>query len=336
MVVQDVRNDPVTNDLGEVPSRVAPMSELEELEVADGYPEIRGWDVRDASGRSIGYVCDLLVDLEGMRVRYLDVELDPEFATSDADRRVLIPLDRAGLDGGGEEILLHGIDAAEVHALVPWARRGVAREAPAFAPTPAVPGLADVASSGAPAVEREVELPRERQYDDERLFGLGASTPQIGALAGPVPPVDGLLDLAETPEADASRPTVPSAAGAALAAREVVPADVRVRTTVETQQIREEVPVVREEVEVERRALRPGEVIESPQTSDDEIRIPIMAEELVVQKRLVAKEVLVIRKRRVTEQRTVEAELRREEVHVEDPLGGARPIAGPEGPGKRA
>ncbi|CAN5739162.1 hypothetical protein BH23GEM5_BH23GEM5_17550 [soil metagenome] len=51
----------------------------------------------------------------------------------------------------------------------------------------------------------------------------------------------------------------------------------------------------------------------------DEIRIPLTEEELVVDKRAVAKEELVIKKHQVEEQRTVEADLRKEraEVHSE-------------------
>ena len=34
-------------ELDDAPSRLAPLSEQDELEIADGYPEVRGWDVRD-------------------------------------------------------------------------------------------------------------------------------------------------------------------------------------------------------------------------------------------------------------------------------------------------
>ena len=49
----------------------------------------------------------------------------------------------------------------------------------------------------------------------------------------------------------------------------------------------------------------------------EEIRVPILEEELVVTKRMVVKEVLVIKKRKIEETREVEAELRKERVHVE-------------------
>ncbi len=51
--------------------------------------------------------------------------------------------------------------------------------------------------------------------------------------------------------------------------------------------------------------------------TEDEIRIPIVEEELVIEKRPVVREVLVIRKRVVTETREVEADLRKERIEVE-------------------
>src|SRR5919202_3370514 len=156
----------------DTPSRIAPLSELaDEYEVADGYPDLRGWDVRDALGRSIGYVYDLIVDVGALRVRYLDVELDPQFARSDADRRVLIPTEVVDLERDRDEAVLRGVEAAEVHSLVPYARRGVVREREAAppAPPPIVPG--DVPS--APPAEKEIG--GERHFDDSRWFSAAAS-----------------------------------------------------------------------------------------------------------------------------------------------------------------
>ena len=108
-------------------ARIAPLSALDDYEVADGYPEVRGWEVRDKADRSIGRVHDLLVDVAALRVRYLDVELAPRFASSEAERRVLIPVESADLDGTGDQVLLPQIDVANVRDLVPHARRGVGR-----------------------------------------------------------------------------------------------------------------------------------------------------------------------------------------------------------------
>jgi PRC-barrel domain protein len=128
MMADDTAREPAVGEFADVPSRIAPLSELPDYEIADGYPEVRGWNVRDSADRSIGRVHDLLVDVGALRVRYLDVELTPKFAGSEADRRVLIPVESVDLDGTGDQVLLPGIDAAQVRGLVPHARRGVASE----------------------------------------------------------------------------------------------------------------------------------------------------------------------------------------------------------------
>jgi len=58
--------------------------------------------------------------------------------------------------------------------------------------------------------------------------------------------------------------------------------------------------------------------------TDDEIRIPVMEEQLLVEKRSVPKEEIVIRKRAVTEEKTVEADLRRERVEYDEDQVRAR------------
>jgi hypothetical protein len=116
----------IDTDTDTVATHIAPLSALDDYEIADGYPEVRGWDVRDADDRSIGYVYDLLVDVPAMRVRFLDVELVPRFAPVEADRRVLIPMENVDLDGTGDVVVLPNVPVARVRELVPFARRGVA------------------------------------------------------------------------------------------------------------------------------------------------------------------------------------------------------------------
>ena len=51
------------------------LSRLEEYEVADGYPDIRGWPIRGNNGLEIGVVGELLVDTELLEVAAIDVHL---------------------------------------------------------------------------------------------------------------------------------------------------------------------------------------------------------------------------------------------------------------------
>jgi photosynthetic reaction center H subunit len=75
--------------------RIAPLSDLRDFEVAEGYPDIRGWRVDSADGREVGKVHDLLIDIDNMRTRYLDVRLTKELAASPEDRDVLVPIGTA-------------------------------------------------------------------------------------------------------------------------------------------------------------------------------------------------------------------------------------------------
>ena len=57
-------------------SRVTPLRYLRAYRIADGDPDVRGWEVVGGDGRRIGSVNDLLVDTAEGKVRYLDVQLD--------------------------------------------------------------------------------------------------------------------------------------------------------------------------------------------------------------------------------------------------------------------
>ncbi|HEU4561696.1 MAG TPA: PRC and DUF2382 domain-containing protein [Longimicrobium sp.] len=104
----------------------------------------------------------------------------------------------------------------------------------------------------------------------------------------------------------------------AVGKRAVSAGEVRVEKRVETEEVRETVPVMREEVDVERRPLSPGASLE--RWEDEEgLHIPLVEEELVIEKRLVAREELVIRRRRVTEEQEVVETVRRERAEVVGP-----------------
>jgi uncharacterized protein (TIGR02271 family) len=91
---------------------------------------------------------------------------------------------------------------------------------------------------------------------------------------------------------------------------------VNVRKRVRTDRERIEVPIRREEVSVERAPAR-GEASEA-QIGADEVSVPVVEDEVVVQKKPVAKEEIRIRKDVVHEQQIVEEDVRREEVDIED------------------
>jgi sporulation protein YlmC with PRC-barrel domain len=55
--------------------RLVRLSELNSYKVADGEPDIRGWEVRTISGRQLGEVAELLVDTDAGEVVMLDIDV---------------------------------------------------------------------------------------------------------------------------------------------------------------------------------------------------------------------------------------------------------------------
>jgi uncharacterized protein (TIGR02271 family) len=102
----------------------------------------------------------------------------------------------------------------------------------------------------------------------------------------------------------------------AAGTREREAGQLKVRKRVRTDREQIEVPTRHEEVSVERVPLE-GEVSEAD-IGEDEVRVPVTEEEVVVSKKPVAKEEVRIRKDVVSGTETVEEDVRREEIEVED------------------
>lgn len=93
------------------------LSELNDYKVASGYPDIRGWVVRDADRRVVGKVDNLLINKNLDRVVYVDVEVDQtlidsrhdpygkpadpeikEFVNKDGQNHVIVPIGLINLE----------------------------------------------------------------------------------------------------------------------------------------------------------------------------------------------------------------------------------------------
>ena len=116
----------------------------------------------------------------------------------------------------------------------------------------------------------------------------------------------------------------------AIGKRQVLAGEVALRKTVETERVRENVPVMREEVSIERHPVTDARLAAGAEIGEAEIRVPVMQEEVVAEKRGVAKEEVVVRKHAVEETQQVEADLRRERLSVDErDLRGTRGRAEP-------
>lgn len=101
----------------------------------------------------------------------------------------------------------------------------------------------------------------------------------------------------------------------------------RVRREVDRERVREQHPLEREELVQQRVPVEENDSGQIETLADGSISIPLFEEELLVTRRTVLRERVVIRKEHVTEWQQVDVELRRERVSIDTddvPTGSVR------------
>ena len=76
-----------------------------DFEIVDGEPDIRGWDVRDKTGKKVGEVEDLIIDAQKKKARYIVLDMDDNDFDLD-DRKVLIPIGMAELHEKDDDVII--------------------------------------------------------------------------------------------------------------------------------------------------------------------------------------------------------------------------------------
>ena len=108
--------------------RCAALRDLGHYEIADGYPDPRGWTVRSADGRDVGEVRDLIVDTGTMQTRYLAVRLDDYFTDERGYYEVLVPIGAARLDDDADNVLVNEMTASRIATLPAYDPNSLTRE----------------------------------------------------------------------------------------------------------------------------------------------------------------------------------------------------------------
>lgn len=242
--------------------RIARLDDLNDYELADHDPDVRGWDVMGADGRKIGQVDDLYVEPAARKVRYLNVEIDNDFRAGGRDAHMMVPVASVRLDEKNDNVVVNRLGAS---SMAEWPRysgrydKGYEQSVITFF------------GAGATDTGRSREDEEHVTLSEERL-AVGKTTREAG--------------------------------------------EVRVGKHVETEHVRKEVPVAHEEVTIERRPVD-ARSAKGSRIEEDEVRVPLHKEEVVVDKRTVPTEELVVKKRTVQDTEVVEADLRREEADVD-------------------
>lgn len=150
-----------------------PLDELDDFKVADGAPDVRGWNVLTTDGREIGEVKELLVDTAQMRVRYLSVELDKKLAGDRDDRRILLPIGTARLDDRDDRVIVDAADVSALQGLPAYTGAPLTREYESD-----LRGRFGTAGAGAPAdtvagkaAGDENDFYTGSHFDEDRFYG---------------------------------------------------------------------------------------------------------------------------------------------------------------------
>jgi uncharacterized protein (TIGR02271 family) len=284
-----------TDDTG---GRVAALGSLDDFEVAEDFPDPRGWDVLLGDGIKIGEVHELIVDTQALRTRYLDVKLDRDATGVNDDRDILIPVGAARLDDSRNNVILDSLELRQIAAMPRYDHDEITRDYE----NSVVAGFGSTDTTTAGFTDQE-NFYGHRSFDDNRFYGerwKNRGRAEAGATD---------RDNARVTRAEEEL---------AIGKRRVQAGEVNVEKQVETEHVSQPVTVRREEVSVERRPVEEGRRASGTEFGEDEIRIPVTEEEIVVEKRPVVKEEIVIRKHAVQDTEQVEADVRKERVDVED------------------
>ena len=242
-----------------------------------GTADVRGWEVRTTEDNKKVGTVKDLVFGGDNQPHFLEVETGRLFAA----KRVLLPLGLARVDEQQDVIWVAGITKDQFKAWPEYT--GDAQSI-----TDDYTTRLRRAYSGAP--EEDYAASARRFYE-----------PRARTLTG---------------EERAARVTR-SEEELAIGKRAVQAGEVGVTKRVETERVRQSVPVTREEVTIERRPIEAGAVADA-ELKEDTIRVPLTEEEVVAEKRVVPKEEVVIRKESVQEDRVVEDTVRKERIDVDD------------------
>jgi uncharacterized protein (TIGR02271 family) len=231
------------------------------FEIADGEPDIRGWDVMDGQGANIGEVDELLFDKQSQKVRYLIVELDDDYSGFE-DKHVLVPIGLAEIHSSDDDVLLSNVSRSQLLSLPEYDENNFTADTETTIRN--VFAGAGAAALGAGAALGHEDFYEHEHFDDNRLYNSRKSEqPQTT-----VPVIEENLQIGK---------------------REVATGGVRIKSSIVEQPVQETVSLRQEHVTIERTPVdRPvGEnnvapfeemVIEAKETAE----IPVVSKDVRV------------------------------------------------------
>ena len=275
-------------------------------EVEDLYD---GYQVNDRDGEKIGKVDDLFVD-EDDNAEYIGVKMGLLGMNS-----TLVPMDACRVDESGQTITVSaekshvqdGPDFNDDEAITPDFENRVRDHY----------GLESYGEGDERGAYGGYYSDESEEHEGEVGPGMRTGDTDSGEFRERPPEEEGVRqsgsDLEDEDELRVQRTEEELRAGT----REREAGGVNVRKRVRTDKEQVTVPKKREEVKVERVEVN-EEAPDAEIGEDEEVRVPVMEEEVVAEKKAVVKEEVRIDKDVVEEEEVVEEDVRKEEIEVDD------------------
>ncbi len=141
-----------------------------DFEIVDGEPNIKGWDVKDTSGKQIGEVDELIFDRETYKVLYLVVDLGDNDFDLEEDKKVLVPIGLAELHEKDDEVILSGVTAAQLSALPAYEKGNITPETESIIRTIFAGGAVGAAAIATDQTNQQ-DFYQHENFNDTKFYG---------------------------------------------------------------------------------------------------------------------------------------------------------------------
>jgi uncharacterized protein (TIGR02271 family) len=265
-----------------------------DYEIADGQHDIRGWDVKDANGKKIGEVDELIFDVQTQKVRYIVLDMDDNDFDLD-DREVLVPIGIAELHDKGDDVILPGVTTEHLRLLPEYEEGNIGADVEnkirnAFA------GVGGAALTGAAltsgTANTDDDFYNHNHFNEDNLYRnrkSGGSEEQAT-----IPVIEEQLQVGK---------------------REVAKGGIRLRTRIVENEVQENINLREEKIRVERTPVnRPANVTD---LKEEQIEVTERAEVPVVSKEARVVEEVSLNKEVTEKEESVKDTVRSTQVEIE-------------------
>ncbi|MEX8548714.1 MAG: DUF2382 domain-containing protein [Mucilaginibacter sp.] len=270
-----------------------------DFEIADGQPNIKGWDVKDAQGKQIGDVDDLIFNPNNDKVVYLVVDQDDNELDLDEDKKVLIPIGLAELHESDDDVLLPSITVAQLNQLPAYEKGNITSETESTIRN--ILGGGAVAA-GASALTGNEDFYQHEHFNDAKLYGRRQKDRD---------------DLTSADQTTTSIPVIEEKME--VGKREVETGGVRLKSRVVQENVQENVNLRSEHVRVEETPVnRPATAADLETFKEGTIEMKEYAEVPVVSKEAFVTGEVSLEKEVEERDETVQGTVRKTEVETEN------------------